>query len=256
MPYDPKDPPKKLRNLSDKKQRQFVGQQIGCLVIEEQIIGKRGRPIMKFSCRCACGATKIIDGDRLFGSGRTVKSCGCKVNFQPIKNDLANKAFGRWTVVEKASKSNYWKCECSCGIIKDVFRGNLTSGASSSCGCYDREVSSKRMSGSNNPFYNPNLTDSQRMSWKERTKSSKEVKEWRVSIFKKDNYTCINCNNRGGNLNAHHIDGWNWAIDLRFDKSNGATMCVKCHDLFHKKYRSGNNNREQFNEFLRYGHAL
>ena len=43
-----------------------------------------------------------------------------------------------------------WKCRCECGTEKDVYQKHLLSGASTSCGCYNAEDSSKRMK-ENNP---------------------------------------------------------------------------------------------------------
>lgn len=61
--------------------------------------------------------------------------------------DLVGKEFGRWTVLAKAEKRKrgiYWTCQCSCGTIKDVITNSLVNGISTSCGCYAKEVLSKR----------------------------------------------------------------------------------------------------------------
>ena len=55
-----------------------------------------------------------------------------------IKN-LTNVKFGLLTVVALSPKTTtgsvYWSCLCECGNEAVVFRGNLTSGATRSCGC-------------------------------------------------------------------------------------------------------------------------
>lgn len=57
--------------------------------------------------------------------------------------DLHGKVFFRWTVISYAGKkwnsTNIWKCKCVCGNIKDVASENLTSGKSTSCGCFKIE---------------------------------------------------------------------------------------------------------------------
>ena len=54
-------------------------------------------------------------------------------------------------------------------------------------------------------------------------------------------------------LNAHHLNGWAWAKDQRFDLENGITLCENCHKLFHSIYGRGKNTREQYEEFkIRY----
>ena len=49
--------------------------------------------------------------------------------------------FVEWTVLGKGSKSGYILCQCSCGVIKEVYRTSLLSGRSTSCGHRGRERS-------------------------------------------------------------------------------------------------------------------
>jgi hypothetical protein len=65
------------------------------------------------------------------------KECGNKLKKKfPVQDDLTGKKFGYWKVLYKANKPNYWHCICTnCGTERDVFRGNLTQGFSTSCGC-------------------------------------------------------------------------------------------------------------------------
>ena len=65
---------------------------------------------------------------------------------------------------------------------------------------------------------------------------------WRNSVFQKDNYTCMECGARSGNgvavyLEAHHIKSWKNFKDLRYEVSNGLTLCKKCHLLHNKIQR-------------------
>lgn len=54
-------------------------------------------------------------------------------------------------------------------------------------------------------------------------------KTWRKNVFERDNYTCQICQQRGGKLNADHIKPFAYFPDLRFELSNGRTLCVDCH---------------------------
>ena len=53
------------------------------------------------------------------------------------------KRFGRLTVISRVGKTNpiRYKCKCDCGKSTIVFRGNLVSEGSTSCGCWNAERS-------------------------------------------------------------------------------------------------------------------
>lgn len=61
---------------------------------------------------------------------------------QPI--NLVGKRFGRLTVTTLFGldrfKRRMWKCQCDCGAISIVQAGNLRSGNTVSCGCYEVEA--------------------------------------------------------------------------------------------------------------------
>ena len=69
-------------------------------------------------------------------------------------------------------------------------------------------------------------------------------------VYTKNNYTCQKCVIRGGKLNAHHIQNYSSYKELRFEESNGISLCGKCHKKFHKKYGYKNNTQEQLDEFI------
>lgn len=53
-----------------------------------------------------------------------------------------------------------------------------------------------------------------------------EYKQWRSAVFERDNYICVSCHDRGGELHADHIRPWALFPDLRYELSNGRTMCA------------------------------
>ena len=81
-----------------------------------------------------------------------------------------------------------------------------------------------------------------------------DYRNWRKSIFDKNNYTCQRCKVRGGKLNAHHIVNFSDNEKLRYSIENGITLCEPCHMKFHSLYGKRNNTHEQLTEFL-YNHG-
>lgn len=66
-------------------------------------------------------------------------------------------------------------------------------------------------------------------STNKKIRQSHEYKEWRNSVFKRDDYTCVNCGKRGGVINADHIKPFSLFPELGFDLNNGRTLCKDCH---------------------------
>lgn len=68
----------------------------------------------------------------------------------------------------------------------------------------------------------------------EKVRSSLNTRLWRKAVFERDNYTCQECGDRGRKghpviLNADHIKPFAYFPELRFDISNGRTLCLNCH---------------------------
>lgn len=60
--------------------------------------------------------------------------------------DLTAGRYGRLIVVREAERIGYtrrWLCRCDCGTEKVIAQGQLRTGKTTSCGCYNREQSSK-----------------------------------------------------------------------------------------------------------------
>lgn len=64
----------------------------------------------------------------------------------------------------------------------------------------------------------------------EQIRKSVEYKQWRASVYERDNYTCQICgDNKGGNLQADHIKPFAYFPEIRFNLDNGRTLCKNCH---------------------------
>ena len=106
---------------------------------------------------------------------------------------------------------------------------------------------SDNLTGENSPSWKNGITPESELIRKRR-----DYTNWRKKVFRRDRYTCQIClDDRGGNLEAHHLNGFDTFIDQRFDIDNGITLCENCHHVFHSCYGFGANTKEQFIDWLR-----
>lgn len=87
-----------------------------------------------------------------------------------------------------------------------------------------KKFTSERVRGAGNNKWKGGITP---QNVKERT--SKNYLEWRRNVFIRDNFTCLLCGQKSGYLQAHHKKEWANFKELRYEVSNGATLCEKCH---------------------------
>lgn len=57
---------------------------------------------------------------------------------------------------------------------------------------------------------------------------STESKEWRKKVFDRDGYKCTDCGSKDY-IEADHIKPFAYFPELRFELSNGRTLCRECH---------------------------
>lgn len=75
--------------------------------------------------------------------------------------------------------------------------------------------------------------DRELMSQNSIDRNSVAYSRWRQQVFERDNYACVLCKRRGKYLNAHHIYAFALYPSLRFDVTNGITLCIGCHKDIH-----------------------
>lgn len=217
----------------------------------------KNRIYIRWLCQCDCGGTVEVIGPTLL-NGNT-KSCGClqreKVASTMFK-DLTGRKFSRLLVEEielsrdKSNKIRY-KCICDCGNKVVVIGADLKSGKTRSCGCLATEF--KQIKGILHHNYKQHL----HLIKEEIDRKYPAYIDWRNSIYKRDNYSCMCCKVDANKLrqnelkiHAHHIKNFKDYPDCRIDLDNGITLCEKCHLLFHSLYGKIMTNELQLNEFL------
>lgn len=87
------------------------------------------------------------------------------------------------------------------------------------------------------------FTNKNRFSWEYTPKDYRRdvrYKKWRTSVFERDSYTCQHCGKLGGALEAHHIRSFLTWESLRYETSNGITLCRDCHLKAHGRGRKSN----------------
>lgn len=92
-----------------------------------------------YKCKCDCGTIKEVSASQL----RTGKStsCGCRGSYL-----CSGEKYQEWTVIKKSEYkdshgSQFYLCECSCGIQKDVRMADLLNGSSKNCGHSRQQLS-------------------------------------------------------------------------------------------------------------------
>lgn len=244
--------------MTKHRYKDISGQKFGKLLIIEYAKTIDKRPYWK--CKCDCGSIIEKRGKEI--KCGLVKSCGCLIH-EKSHNDITNQKFNYLTVIncigKKTKRSDYWwHCKCDCGNYTQIPYSKIVSGNTKSCGCLIAKKSSERiivlnkyMSGKNHPRWKIDLTDEDRRSRREKRESDPKLNRWRKKVYVRDRFTCVKCgDNKGGNLNGHHIYSWNSHLNLRYVTDNGVTLCKSCHQKFHRMYGLGNNTKKQWTLFI------
>lgn len=177
--------------------------------------------------------------------------------FIKSRQELYNEAESRNYKILSGYKSSTEKVLVRCGNKNHKPYMALPTNFKRNCEC--KMCWAEKYSGENHPMYgrvgelNPNYNSNKTDEERECDRSYLKYKQWRTSIYERDNYTCVCCRSKkSGKLNAHHLDGYNWCKEKRTDVDNGVTLCENCHEEFHKIYGKGNNTKEQFEEFMNF----
>jgi len=115
---------------------------------------------------------------------------------------------------------------------------------------YSVEINRKKGSkGNRNPNWKGGITTTIQL-----LRQCVQYKKWRQDIFIRDNFTCCECGQKGGYLEAHHIKLFSKLVQEArnymplfplydacmlytplWDIDNGITLCKKCHDKTKRK---------------------
>ena len=125
------------------KVKDLTGQRFGKLTVIKRCGSTNTKhKVALWLCKCDCGNEVKRTGSHLQANYKN--SCGSCPDLRP---DLTGGKFGRWTVLEKTGKKHNkisYLCKCECGTVRVVTADTLINGRSLSCGCFQKEVVSRR----------------------------------------------------------------------------------------------------------------
>ena len=147
------------------KEDKNIGKRFGKLtVIDRAPNSSDSRKVYK--CKCDCGNFTEVKAKYL-NNGDT-RSCGCyekdfthyqEKNYKEALKKVGEK-YGRLTIINIAMgikrKAYFMVCKCECGNIVNKTYSQIVKSEFPSCGCYVRELSSKRMTENVLPLFKNN----------------------------------------------------------------------------------------------------
>jgi len=144
---------------------------------------------------------------------------------KPGEHHSIKTEFKSGTPKEKHPRWNGGKPKCSV-CNKEITRGAKKCNAHANIG-KNKGKKRPKLAGSNSHLWKGGITPENM-----KIRQSIEYKEWREKVFKRDSYSCQWCgDNSGGNLQADHIKPFAYFPELRFELSNGRTLCERCHSF-------------------------
>lgn len=203
-------------------------------------------------------------------------SCNRCARMDSNYKSVVGKKFTRLTVMSKADLrrgEQHVLCACDCGNEIVVSVHSLKTGNTKSCGCYNLDVLKSRVGefsssygkpglrgadnpaygkrGPLNPNYNKDISEEERkeLVWQ---RKSLLTRDFRKVVKERDGNACIICDSQE-NLVVHHLNGFKDNPELRFEPSNGVTLCFTCHNHFHVTFMGGYKfscTEADFNEFI------
>lgn len=159
---------------------------------------------------------------------RRIKVCGiCGKEFYGKLKFCSKDCYNRY--VDSLKKEKIEKKCGNCGEIIYVYPSLLRDNNFCSKSCfYEYKL--------NKPNFK--IRKEKHPQWKggteQRSTTTIKYKKWRRDVFRRDGYVCRFCGS-SNDIVVHHIVAWADDVTLRFYKTNGITLCSKCHEDIHDK---------------------
>lgn len=160
--------------------------------------------------------------------------CGKSVKRKPSKTPGNVYCSYKCRDVMRSQRAAEWRAshpnmECSvCGRRFYSNKGRKVETCSRACDSVHRSRTHK---GERSHFWKGGKTTEAQL-----IRCSAEYRQWREAVLKRDDYACQRCGVKpmdSGVLHAHHIKPFARYVALRFEVSNGLTLCHDCHEAEH-----------------------
>lgn len=217
----------------------------GCTLVSTEYVKKKD----KLDYICSCGNKAKISFDKFDQGQRCPK---CKINkistkqrhsFEYVKNFFASKGCELLSETYQGNKQKL-AYRCDCGNKSLITFAKFQAGQRCSY-CKPIKLSEWQI-GKKSRNYDHSKTDEERI----RDRKYPEYIEWRRKVYARDNYSCQCCGEKGGKLNAHHIESYSKNPHLRTDVNNGVTLCEPCHKRYHADFDRNDADEGSFIEFM------
>ncbi len=229
---------------------------------ENYIKSLSSRSHKKVKCVCPfCNKKRLLAFSGVNINNSTA-CAGCSIK-ERNWNSVIGKKFGALTVLSRDTCKNqgqYVVCRCDCGKQTTVRLSSLKDGNTRSCGCLQTNMMKSKVGplhpnfgkrGVNSPAYNPNITDEQR-EIAIRKRRNVEAYHFRKAVKERDHNICVICGAEE-KLVVHHLESFKDNESLRYEVSNGVTLCRDCHTEFHCTWMGGYRvscTGQDFNEYV------
>lgn len=192
-----------------------IGQTFGRLTVKDQFIRRnaKGKTYSVAVCSCSCGNECEVDMTNLTHKWSHTQSCGC------LKVRCGNRSV-RTAAQREAIRLRQKGTTHSPEARKNMVEAQQKRFADPN----ERRKQAESQKGDKSHFWKGGKT-----AEADKVRTSFELRLWRDAVFARDDWTCQECAKRGGELNAHHIKAFARYPELRFDTTNGITLCVECH---------------------------
>lgn len=229
---------KSIKYEYDEVFEDFAGQ--GCVLLETEYINCKIP--MRFIAECGHKSTITYDAFKNSSASHRCKECQLITHFniEKIVSLFRDRGCSVLDTAYVPKKKIHYIA--ACGHRTYIALDKFIDGQGTNC------PRCNKPRGEKHHAYNPLLTDEERIQ----NRDVIEYVIWRKGVFEKDGYTCRVCgDNRGGNLQAHHLNSYSAFSDERFDIGNGITLCAQCHKQYHVACGFCDSTSEKFNQWFK-----